>query len=190
MTLKRCSSSQSLLTPLPQPFGHDTDSCRVLTESLSRSWSESALYRIDHYLGKEMVQNLLTLRFSNIFLSSLWSSQYISSVMLTFKEPFGCEGRGGYFDKYGIIRDIIQNHLVQVMTLVAMEVRHCDERRAKRAAKREVSLTSLDDALLLRLGYSQRSLATSREGNSWEGEIFASLRRLLLAPPHARRRFP
>ena len=63
---------------LEKPFGHDTDSCRVLTESLSRSWSESALYRIDHYLGKEMVQNLLTLRFSNIFLSSLWSSHYIS----------------------------------------------------------------------------------------------------------------
>jgi len=106
---------------LEKPFGHDLESCRELTESLAQSYDEENLYRIDHYLGKEMVQNLMTLRFSNLYFSRLWDSQSIAAVLLTFKEPFGTDGRGGYFDRYGIVRDIIQNHLMQVLCLIAME---------------------------------------------------------------------
>jgi glucose-6-phosphate 1-dehydrogenase len=78
-------------------------------------------FRIDHYLGKEMVKNLLILRFANTFLGATWTRQQISNVQITFKEPFGTEGRGGYFNEFGIIRDVMQNHLLQVLTLVAME---------------------------------------------------------------------
>jgi len=104
-----------------KPFGRDSESCRILTEALGASFTEDHLYRIDHYLGKEMVQNLLILRFGNIWFEKLWSRNDIQSVILTFKEPFGTDGRGGYFDQYGIIRDILQNHLLQVLTLVGME---------------------------------------------------------------------
>ncbi|GMI06481.1 hypothetical protein TrRE_jg2181 [Triparma retinervis] len=104
-----------------KPFGHDLDSCNELTQALAKNFDESHLYRIDHYLGKEMVQNLMIMRFGNVWFERLWSRTDVAAVLLTFKEPFGTDGRGGYFDKYGIIRDILQNHLLQVLTLVCME---------------------------------------------------------------------
>lgn len=78
-------------------------------------------FRIDHYLGKEMVKNVMMVRFANIFFSQIWNRSNIDNIQITFKEPFGTEGRGGYFDEFGIIRDVIQNHLLQVMSLIAME---------------------------------------------------------------------
>lgn len=104
-----------------KPFGHNLDSSRQLQETLAPLFTENELFRIDHYLGKEMVKNLIPLRFSNIFLSSCWNNKYIDSIQITFKEPFGTEGRGGYFDNIGIIRDVMQNHLLQVLTLLLME---------------------------------------------------------------------
>jgi len=104
-----------------KPFGRDLPSCELLLTSLGQNFCEDQLYRIDHYLGKEMVQNLLVMRFSNRMYERLWSRDDIEAVFITFKEPFGTDGRGGYFDQYGIIRDILQNHLMQVMTLLAME---------------------------------------------------------------------
>eukprot|EP00594_Rhizosolenia_setigera_P006475 CAMPEP_0178950092 /NCGR_PEP_ID=MMETSP0789-20121207/6449_1 /TAXON_ID=3005 /ORGANISM="Rhizosolenia setigera, Strain CCMP 1694" /LENGTH=702 /DNA_ID=CAMNT_0020630757 /DNA_START=53 /DNA_END=2161 /DNA_ORIENTATION=- len=104
-----------------KPFGRDLKSCNELLKILDENFSEDQLYRIDHYLGKEMVQNLIIMRFSNRVFERLWSRDDIENVMITFKEPFGTDGRGGYFDKYGIIRDIIQNHLMQVLSLFAME---------------------------------------------------------------------
>ncbi len=106
---------------IEKPFGRDLKSCEDMLATLSDHFDESQLFRIDHYLGKEMVQNLLVLRFGNLFFERLWNRDSIQCVMLTFKEPFGTEGRGGYFDNYGIIRDIVQNHLLQVLTLLAME---------------------------------------------------------------------
>jgi glucose-6-phosphate 1-dehydrogenase len=88
---------------------------------MSALYTEDYIFRIDHYLGKEMVKNLMTLRFSNAIFEPLWNRNHIASVMITFKEDFGTKGRGGYFDGYGIIRDVIQNHLLQVLSLVAME---------------------------------------------------------------------
>lgn len=92
-----------------KPFGKDTQSYRELATSMKAEWTEDETYRIDHYLGKEMVKNMLVLRFANIALSSAWDKNSISNVQITFKEAIGTEGRGGYFDEFGIIRDILQN---------------------------------------------------------------------------------
>ncbi|CAI5459752.1 unnamed protein product [Closterium sp. Yama58-4] len=104
-----------------KPFGRDSESSALLTQQLGQHFTEDQIYRIDHYLGKELVENLLVLRFSNLVFEPLWSRQYIRNVQIIFSEDFGTEGRGGYFDHYGIIRDIMQNHLLQILTLFAME---------------------------------------------------------------------
>ncbi|KAF6161397.1 hypothetical protein GIB67_009276 [Kingdonia uniflora] len=104
-----------------KPFGKDLDSAEELSSELGELFDEKQIYRIDHYLGKELVQNLLVLRFANRFFLPLWNRDNIANVQIVFREDFGTEGRGGYFDEYGIIRDIIQNHLLQVLCLVAME---------------------------------------------------------------------
>jgi len=104
-----------------KPFGRDSESSAELTRGLKLYLQEDQIYRIDHYLGKELVENLSVLRFSNLVFEPLWSRQYIRNVQLIFSEDFGTEGRGGYFDNYGIIRDIMQNHLLQILALFAME---------------------------------------------------------------------
>jgi glucose-6-phosphate 1-dehydrogenase len=109
-----CTPHVSRLIQVEKPFGHDLESSRELQRSLAPIWSEEETFRIDHYLGKEMVKNLLILRFANTFLGATWTRQHISNVQITFKEPFGTEGRGGYFNDIGIIRDVMQNHLLQV----------------------------------------------------------------------------
>ncbi|XP_043689510.1 glucose-6-phosphate 1-dehydrogenase 1, chloroplastic-like isoform X1 [Telopea speciosissima] len=104
-----------------KPFGRDLASSGELTRCLKQYLSEDQIFRIDHYLGKELVENLSVLRFSNLVFEPLWSRNYIRNVQLIFSEDFGTEGRGGYFDNYGIIRDIMQNHLLQILALFAME---------------------------------------------------------------------
>jgi glucose-6-phosphate 1-dehydrogenase len=94
---------------IEKPFGKDTESCNTLLQSIKKHWTEEETFRIDHYLGKEMVKNMLVSRFANVALQSSWDKNSISNVQITFKEPFGTEGRGGYFDEFGIIRDILQN---------------------------------------------------------------------------------
>lgn len=106
---------------IEKPFGHDLESSQKLQAELAPVWDEHEVYRIDHYLGKEMVKNILPLRFGNTFFADSWSNKSISNVQIIFKEPFGTEGRGGYFDSIGIIRDVMQNHLLQVLSLIAME---------------------------------------------------------------------
>eukprot|EP00897_Mesotaenium_endlicherianum_P003310 jgi/Mesen1/3006/ME000177S02280 len=104
-----------------KPFGRDSESSAELARGLSEYLTEEQIYRIDHYLGKELVENLSVLRFSNLVFEPLWSRQYIRNVQIIFSEDHGTEGRGGYFDNYGIIRDIMQNHLLQILALFAME---------------------------------------------------------------------
>lgn len=106
---------------IEKPFGRDSESSAELSQHLSQLYTEDQIYRIDHYLGKEMVQNLMALRFGNRLFSKTWDRENISSVYITFKEPFGTYGRGGYFDEFGMIRDVMQNHLLQMLSLVAME---------------------------------------------------------------------
>ncbi|KAK3418849.1 hypothetical protein EUGRSUZ_H04609 [Eucalyptus grandis] len=123
----RCSSSSAASRNgwtrviVEKPFGRDSESSAALTKALKQYLDENQIFRIDHYLGKELVENLSVLRFSNLIFEPLWSRQYIRNVQLIFSEDFGTEGRGGYFDNYGIIRDIMQNHLLQILALFAME---------------------------------------------------------------------
>uniref|UniRef100_A0A8C3JST9 glucose-6-phosphate dehydrogenase (NADP(+)) n=1 Tax=Calidris pygmaea TaxID=425635 RepID=A0A8C3JST9_9CHAR len=104
-----------------KPFGRDLASSTALSDHLGGLFREEQIYRIDHYLGKEMVQNLMVLRFGNRIFGPIWNRDNVACVIVTFKEPFGTEGRGGYFDDFGIIRDVMQNHLLQMLALVAME---------------------------------------------------------------------
>jgi len=104
-----------------KPFGTDLRSARELNAHILKYLDESQVYRIDHYLGKETVQNLLVFRFANGIFEPLWNRQYIDHVQLTNAETVGVEGRGGYYEKAGVMRDIIQNHVFQVLSLVAME---------------------------------------------------------------------
>ena len=119
---RECSSTTGETRVIVEkPFGRDLTSSRELTASLAEVLAEENTYRIDHYLGKELIENITVLRFSNIIFQPLWSRAYIRNVQICFSENFGTEGRGGYFDNYGIIRDVMQNHLLQVMALFAME---------------------------------------------------------------------
>ncbi|MBA2479185.1 MAG: glucose-6-phosphate dehydrogenase [Planctomycetes bacterium] len=104
-----------------KPFGTDLPSARALNARLLEILDEDQLYRIDHYLGKETVQNLLVFRFRNAFIEPLWNQKYVELVQITVAENIGTEGRGGYYDTSGAVRDILQNHLLQLMALVAME---------------------------------------------------------------------
>ncbi|XP_076840181.1 glucose-6-phosphate 1-dehydrogenase-like isoform X2 [Brachyhypopomus gauderio] len=104
-----------------KPFGRDLQSSEELSAHLSSLFGEEQVYRIDHYLGEEMVQNLMVLRFGNRIFGPIWNRESVACVVLTYKEPFGTQGRGRYFDGFGIIRDVMQNHLLQMLTLVAME---------------------------------------------------------------------
>ncbi len=104
-----------------KPFGHDLASARALNEGLRACFEEHQIYRIDHYLGKETVQNLMALRFANSLFEPLWNSTHIDHVQITVAETVGVEGRGAYYDQSGAMRDMIQNHLVQLLCLTAME---------------------------------------------------------------------
>ncbi|XP_068713345.1 glucose-6-phosphate 1-dehydrogenase-like [Montipora foliosa] len=119
---KFCMSSKGWSrVVIEKPFGKDLESSNELSNHLASLFPEDSMYRIDHYLGKEMVQNLMVLRFGNRIFGPVWCRESVKSVIITFKEPIGTYGRGGYFDEYGIIRDVMQNHLLQVLCLVAME---------------------------------------------------------------------
>jgi glucose-6-phosphate 1-dehydrogenase len=104
-----------------KPFGHDLASAQSINRKLTEDLAESQIYRIDHYLGKETVQNILALRFANSLFEPLWNRRYIDHVQITVAEEVGVEHRGGYYDHSGAVRDMIQNHLLQILCLIAME---------------------------------------------------------------------
>ncbi|KAI9352183.1 glucose-6-phosphate dehydrogenase [Obelidium mucronatum] len=135
-----------------KPFGKDLASSQELGKALAANWKEEEIYRIDHYLGKEMVKSLMVLRFANIMFGAIWNRNHINNVQITFKEKFGTDGRGGYFDEFGIIRDIMQNHLLQVLTILAMEkpvtLDSEDVRNEKVKVLRAIQPLTLDDTIL------------------------------------------
>ncbi|MFH0953154.1 MAG: glucose-6-phosphate dehydrogenase [Verrucomicrobiota bacterium] len=106
---------------MEKPFGRDRESSDVMAKELAGVFREREIYRIDHYLGKEVIQNLMVLRFANPVFDPLWTREHVESVQICWKEDIGIGNRGGYFDEFGIIRDVMQNHLLQILSLVAME---------------------------------------------------------------------
>jgi glucose-6-phosphate 1-dehydrogenase len=104
-----------------KPFGHDLETARALNATLAKHFHETQIYRIDHYLGKETVQNLMAVRFGNMLFEPLWNAQYVDHIQITVAETVGVGGRGGYYDKSGAMRDMVQNHLMQLLCLIAME---------------------------------------------------------------------
>ncbi len=106
---------------IEKPFGTDFESAQALNEQLRQSFKEDQIFRIDHYLGKEMVQNISAVRFSNMIFESLWNNKYIQNVQITLSETVGVEDRGEYYDRTGALRDMVQNHILQIVALLAME---------------------------------------------------------------------
>ncbi len=133
----------ALVTPdtrvvVEKPFGHDLDSAQALNTMLARHFTEAQIYRIDHYLGKETVQNLMAVRFANILFEPLWNARFIDHVQITVAESGGVGGRGAYYDGAGAMRDMVQNHLMQLLCLTAMEPPHRFDADAMRDEKLKV----------------------------------------------------
>ncbi|WP_417586208.1 glucose-6-phosphate dehydrogenase [Pararhodobacter oceanensis] len=129
-----------------KPFGNDLASARALNQTLAAHFNEQQIYRIDHYLGKETVQNLMAVRFANVLFEPLWNARFVDHVQITVAESVGIGGRGDYYNRAGAMRDMVQNHMMQLLCLIAMEPPYCFEPDAVRDEKLKV-INALDPVL-------------------------------------------
>ena len=133
--LQKCGCAENGRVIVEKPFGRDLASAQALDKTLHEVFEESSIFRIDHYLGKEAVQNILYFRFANTFLEPIWNREYIRDIQITMAEDFGVQGRGAFYEEVGTIRDVVQNHLLQVVTLLAMDAPAGHDPRTMQAEK-------------------------------------------------------
>src|SRR4029078_547594 len=150
--LSKSGNAERARVVVEKPFGHDLNSAEELNRILHQVFPEKSVFRIDHYLGKDAVENLLVFRFGNTFLEPIWNRNYVESVQITMAESFGVQGRGKFYDQTGCIRDVVQNHLLQVVGFLAMEPPSSASRDAIRDEQAKVlrSVRSLDTEHMVR----------------------------------------
>ena len=159
-----------------KPFGRDLASAKELNETLHKHLDESQIFRIDHFLGKEPVQNLMVFRFANSMLEPIWNRNHVKSVTITMAEAFGIEGRGAFYDEVGAIRDVVQNHLLQMVALMAMEPPASQDPAAFRDEKVKVfkAMKPLDPNLVVR-GQVEGYLDEKGVAENSDTETFAAM---------------
>ncbi len=177
MGLAKSGCAENARVIVEKPFGRDLATAQALDATLHEVFPEESIFRIDHYLGKEAVQNLIYFRFANTFLEPIWNRQYVNDVQITMAESFGVQGRGAFYEEVGAVRDVVQNHLLQVIALLAMDPPVGHEHQAQQAEKLRLfrAMRPLDPREVVR-GQFRGYRAEKGVAKESQVETFAALR--------------